>query len=207
MKLSRLLIVVFFVFSTGCAVGPTIVKVNHEPINKVSNKKEGKILIKTFIDKREDGHKEHIGNKRNTYGMVLGWIDSNDKIENVLTKYFAEALREAGYEVSITTVLPENISDYDALIEGNILDFWLDLYMMVWHSVLIEIKIVDNISLKPVWQKEFKGDESNVLWLGIISEYEQVISEALTEALNKAVDEFSSEEFYKIIIERRNSVK
>lgn len=208
MKLSRLsILVAFLLLASGCAIGPTVVKVEHEPLKKITNKREGKVAVTTFSDKREEGHQEHIGNKRNSYGMVLGWIDSNGPIEEILTKYFAEALREAGYEVSTVTVLPEDRSEYDAIIEGDILEFWMDLYMMVWHDVSVRIRVLDGETMTTLLQKEFTGEETNALWLGVVSEYEAVISQALTKALNMAVDEFSSEEFYKAVKERADSAE
>lgn len=208
MKLSKLSILfVLLLLASGCAIGPTVVKVEHEPLKKISAKREGKVAVTTFSDKREEGHQEHIGNKRNSYGMVLGWIDSKGPIEDILTGYFAEALREAGYEVSTVASLPEDNSEYDAIIEGDILDFWLDLYLVVWHDVSIRIRVLDSATLTTLLQKDFTGEETNVLWLGVNSEYEAVISQALTKALNMAVDEFSSDEFYKTIKEKSDTVE
>ena len=46
-----------------------------------------------------------------------------------------------------------------------------------------------------LWQRELTGNKKHVLWLGVTSEYERVIRDALDEALAKAVKEFSSQEF------------
>ena len=208
MRLCRLsILAVLLMLASGCAIGATVVKVEHETLKEPFVKREGKVAVTTFADKREEGHQEHIGNKRNTYGMVLGWIDSNGSIEDILMRYFAEALREAGYEVSTVATLPEDRSEYDAIIEGDILEFWMDLYMMVWHNVSIRIKVLNSETLTTLLQKDFTGEESNVLWLGVNSEFEAVISQALTKALNMAVDEFSSEEFYNIIKREAKSVE
>jgi len=50
-----------------------------------------------------------------------------------------------------------------------------------------------------VWGKIVFGEEKYLLWVGATGEVERVISQALTKALNNAVKEFSSEEFYKAI--------
>jgi len=60
------------------------------------------------------------------------------------------------------------------------------------------LKAVDNITQEVKWEREVRGSEKNVLWLGVKAEYENVISQALTEALNNAAKEFSSDEFYRI---------
>jgi hypothetical protein len=38
-----------------------------------------------------------------------------------------------------------------------------------------------------------------ILWIGATGEYEKVISESLTKALNRAAKEFASDEFYGIL--------
>ena len=43
------------------------------------------------------------------------------------------------------------------------------------------------------------GEAKNVLWAGATSEYEKVIRQALTKALNNAASEFASDEFDKAI--------
>jgi hypothetical protein len=203
MKLSRLsklaILAILLMLASGCAIGATVVRVEHDPLEKAAVKREGKVALTTFADSREEGHREHIGNKRNLYGMVLGWVDSKGKIEEILTDYFAEALREAGYDVSRIGAIPDDASGFDAIIEGEIVEFWLDLYMAVWQDMTIKIRALDGATLKTLWEKDIDAEETNTLWVGVKSEYEAVIRQALTKALNMAVDEFSSEEFQNII--------
>lgn len=193
--------------ASGCAIGATVVKVEHEPLKEASVKREGKVAVTTFADKREEGHQKHIGNKRNAYGMVLGWVDSKGEIEEILTDYFVKTLKEAGYEVSRVSAIPEDASQFDAIVEGEIVEFWLDLYMAVWQDMTIKIRVLDGATLNTLWEKVLEAEETNTLWWGVKSEYETVIREALTKALNMAVDEFSSEEFYKNIKREAESVE
>jgi hypothetical protein len=182
----------------GCAVGTTKVNVNREPLMKIANKKEGNLLVKRFVDKRPAA--AYIGNKRNGYGMVLGHIGLQDGIalEDLLTKYFAEALREAGYNAVIDTESRPNVK-FDAAIDGQIVEFWLDLYMAVWHRVGVVIRVLETDSNKVLWENIIEGAEKRVLWVGATGEYERIIREALTKALNKAAEEFASEGFYKAV--------
>jgi len=190
------------IVSSGCALGVTRVNVAHDPLAVAENKKEGNVLVKQFIDKRKDTR--YIGNKRNMYGMVLGHIGMLEgiKLESLLTEYFAEALRQAGYNA---IVLDSRSADkkseikFDAVMEGEIKAFWLDLYMATWHNVLVMVKAVDKVTLKVKWEKEIQGSERNVLWVGATAEYERVIRQALTKALNNAAKEFASDEFHKSI--------
>jgi len=193
---------VFFLafLAGGCAGGTTRVKINHEPLDRIQNKKEGNILVKQFVDKRKDT--QYIGNKRNGFGMVLGHIGTEEgvKLETLLTNYFAEALKEAGYNAVIQEVQPAGMPSqvkFDAIVDGEIVEFWLDLYMKVWHNVEVKTKALDPTNQAVLWEKDIKADQSNVLWIGTTGEYEKVISEALTKALNQTAKEFASDEFYK----------
>jgi hypothetical protein len=191
-------------FATGCAIGTTKVSVSHDPLQQVTDKKKGDILVNQFVDSRPPGHRNYIGNKRNGYGMVLGHIGLPDgvKLEHLMTKYFAEALKEAGYNVVVcdhfTSMAPEPMK-IDAVIDGEITRFWLDLYMKTWHNIDVKVTAIDPTSKKKLWERTIHGDKTNMLWLGTSSEFEKVIKEAMTIALNKAAQEFASDEFYTAI--------
>lgn len=57
--------------ASGCALGTTRLTVAHYPLDNIENKKQGNILVKQFVDKREKENLDLIGNKRNGFGMVL----------------------------------------------------------------------------------------------------------------------------------------
>jgi len=203
--LSLALVIILASFATGCAVGVTRVNVTHDSLATIENKREGDILVKQFVDKRKDT--QYIGNKRNMFGMVLGHVGTQEglKIHDLLTKYFAEALREAGYNAIIQESESAGIAKgirfdaIDAIVEGEIREFWLDLYMATWHKVAVLVKALDKDTQQVLWEKEVRGEEKNVLWVGVAAEYEKVIREALTKALNQAAKEFASEQFYKAL--------
>lgn len=197
-----ILVVSLAFFFGGCALGVTRLKITHDPLDCLENKKEGNILVKQFVDKRKEP--KYIGNKRNIFGMVLGHIGTEEgvKLEALLTDYFAKALKEAGYNAIIQWAPPSGISrqvKFDAIVDGEILEFWMDLYVAVWHKVEVKVKAIDPANKNVLWEKDIRGYEKNVLWFGVTSEYENVIRQALTKALNQAVKEFSSDEFYKVI--------
>jgi hypothetical protein len=195
-------------FLSSCALGVTKLQVTHDPLAQVEKKKEGNILLKEFKDTREPGKNEYIGNKRNGFGMVLGNVDSTEKLEPLLTKYFAEALENAGYTVVIDNLKEKSVpADFktDVVIEGDISEFWLDLYMAVWQNIAVTVKALEKDTNKPLWEKQFVGEETNVLWIGANSEFEKVIRQALTKVLNEATNEFASDEFYKSIKTNKKS--
>jgi len=71
--------------------------------------------------------------------------------------------------------------------------------MKTWHYMTVDLKAVDPGTRKVVWEKEVKGEESNMLWLGITSEFERVIRTSLTKALDQAAKEFAADEFRNLV--------
>jgi hypothetical protein len=142
--------------------------------------------------------------------MVLGNIGPEEglNLNDVLTNYFVEAMQEAGYTVvfSKETKAPEELEKmkFDAMIDGEIVEFWLDLYMAVWHYTTTKLTAKHPDSKEVLWEKVIHGEEKNALWIGATSEYEKVIRQSLTKALNKAASEFASEDFFKPVKGRGN---
>jgi hypothetical protein len=58
------------------------------------------------------------------------------------------------------------------------------------------------MSKEVLWEKVIRGEEKNVLGMGATSEYEKVIRQGLTKALNNTASEFASEEFTRAVKER-----
>lgn len=201
-KVAVALVIFLSLLASGCAIGVTKVSVTHDPFERIENKKEGNILLRQFIDKRKNT--QYIGNKRNIYGVVMGHIgiEEGSKLEVLLTKYFAEALREAGYNAIVQESQSTDMSSqvkFDAIVDGEIIEFWLDLYVAVWHKVGVKVRAICPINQNVLWEKDIHGEQTNILLVGATSEYEKVIRQALTKALNQAAKEFASDEFYKAV--------
>ena len=191
------------IFAGGCAIGTTRLNLQHEPLQKIEAKSKGNILVRQFVDKRKESH-EYIGNKRNGFGMVLGHVGAQEgvNLEPLMTRYFAEALAEAGYNPVIQDpTQPESNGQvkFDAIVDGEIIEFWLDLYMKVWHNIEVRTRALDPYGKSVLWEKTIQADQSNVLWIGATGEFEKVISEVLTKALNQAAKAYSGEEFRQAI--------
>lgn len=204
---TRILLTVFFALVLGgCAIGTTTLNVEHDPLQKIAKKREGTILVRKFVDKRKEPH-EYIGNKRNGFGMVLGHVAASEGVdlEALLTRYFAEALTEAGYKAVIQDAGDNGTVKFDAVVDGEIVEFWLDLYMKVWHNMEVRTRLLDPANGSVRWEKVITADQSNVLWVGATGEFEKVISESLTKALNQAATEYSSEEFARAAVARGNN--
>jgi hypothetical protein len=194
---------------SGCALGVTKVQLEHGPLAAPSQKRQGRILVRQFVDERQEEH-EYIGTKRGGWlGIPMGHIamKSDVVLQDVLTDYFVEALIEAGYdplrEESAGSGGQATASHADAVLEGSIQKFWLDLYMEVWQEVSVVLRLRDRGGQSIFWEKEIVGVEVNPLWVGATAEYEKVIRQALDKALARAVAAFGSVEFYESLQKAR----
>lgn len=177
---------------SNCAIGTSKINVSHSPLTPVTAKKSGTILVKQFTDSRKVEDKAVIGNKRNGYGMVLGKfaIKGGKTVAQTMTDHVADALKEAGYNV---VVEGSGTAPGAAVLEGDVYEFWLDLFMATWHNVGVDLKLTRSGSV--AWQKRINGSETNVLWIGLNSEIEKVIRQAVDKALTQAQQEFTSDAF------------
>jgi hypothetical protein len=185
----------------GCAFGVTNLRVAHSPLESVAQKREGTILVQQFVDKRKEDH-QYIGTKRDGLGIPLGNFGVRDgkRVDVMITEFFVDALKHAGYDAVIQTssaTQPPSGVKVNVILQGEINKFWLDLYLTTWHHVDVDLKLLDKDGKNILWVKNIQGGKANVLWVGLNSEFEKVIRQALDEALNRAAKEFASEEFYQ----------
>ena len=177
---------------SGCAVRR--LEVTHDPLSNIENKKQGNILVTPFVDKRKEQDLELIGRR---VGLQEGV-----KLDVLLTKFFTEALITAGYKAAIQDAqsATPDLAKYDAIVTGEITEFRMNFYMArVGHRVDISTKALDPASQTVVWDKRIEAAQVNMNWAGATGEFEKVISEALTKALNQAAQAYASDEFFKAI--------
>jgi len=190
----------------GCALGTSKVDVSPspDPLLQVPDKKKGEILVNQFVDSRQPHQQKYIGYKRNWFGMPIGHVGLPEgvKLEPMVTKYFAQALQKAGYNIVISdpaSQAPGKVK-FDAVIEGEITQFWFDGYVNDLAKVDVKIAAIDPTSKRKLWEKPIHGEKTDTsMWARTDSLYERLLKEALTIALNKAAQEFASEEFYSAI--------
>jgi uncharacterized lipoprotein YajG len=200
----------FCILSVLLAVGcsPVRLKITHDPLLRVENKKQGSILVRQFIDKRPE--RFFIGDIQNRFGLDIGRIfaERDVSLTILVTNYFAEALNAAGY----TTIVqePRSVpspapSGFDVIIEGEITVFWMSLRERIWQRIEIRTRALDPTGKMVLWSKDVKADRTNGIWWGTTDEYERVLSEALTQVLNEAAKEFASDDFYQVAHALRKS--
>jgi len=172
----------------NCALGTSKVQVSHSPLPTATTHHAGTIHVRPFTDSRKLEDKTLIGNKRNGFGMVLGHtaIKGGKSVAQVMTDYVADALRASGYNVVVG-------AGGGTELDGDVYEFWTDLYAAIWHNVGMELKLRRNGSV--VWQKRIDAKETNALWLGLPGEGRMVVREAVDNVLKKAITEFNSPSF------------
>lgn len=190
----------------GCVTGTTKLVMRHAPLAPVAQKRQGDVLVRPFVDTRVDT--KYIGNKRNGYGMIMGHVATQEgvKLDELLTQYFIEALQEAGYNAVLDKSTPEGPASTlkcDVIIDGEIVEFWMDFYVEVWHDVVVRVKAINPADQKVVWDKVIQGSERRSGCFGAKAEFERIVSEATTNALNRAAEEFDSDDFYNSAIKKQ----
>ncbi|MEN3943914.1 hypothetical protein WJU23_21610 [Prosthecobacter sp. SYSU 5D2] len=176
-----------------CALGTTKIKAVHTPLQG-SAQQRGTIYVKQFTDSRKVDSKVTIGNKRNGFGMVLGTlaIRNSEGVSGFMTEAVADALRASGYQPIIEG--QGTASAGMPVLEGDVYEFWMDLFTTTWHNVGVELTL-RKPSGAVAWQRKVNGTETNVLWLGLNEEFTKVMRQSIDEAKQEAVKEFSSEAF------------
>ena len=200
------MVVLLAIASGGCAIGTTRLAISHAPLAPVAQQRQGDVLVRPFVDKRENT--QYMGNKRNGFGMVLGHVAAQEgvKLDELLTQYFIEALQDAGYNAVLDKSPPEGLAHplkCDAIIDGEIVEFWMDNYMSVWHRVGVKVKAINPVDQRVVWETLIEGAEKRTLWVGATGEFERIVREATTIALNRAAQEFSSDDFFNSAIKKQ----
>lgn len=183
--------------ASGCALGTTGVQIGHSPFEASAVTARGLLAVAEFTDSRPPERREFIGAKRNVFGMVLGHIAApeDETLEALLTRYFVEALEQTGFTVTLVSLHEIALLEEAPLLEGSIDQFWLDLYTATWHNIRVSLSLREPPKPELLWQRTIEGSETNILWLGLKSEFEKVIRQALDKALAGAIAEFESEEF------------
>jgi hypothetical protein len=189
----------------GCSFGTTQVEVAHSPmappVTSATSAPGETILVQRFVDDRPAEQRQYIGNKRNGLGLVLGHVGmrEGERLEDVMTQAFVDALRHAGYRAVVQPPPPAPLEPYAAVLEGRIRGFWLDLYMATWHAVDVKLILKDHAGTHALWDRKVHGEKTNVLWVGQPSEYENVIRGALDAALENAAREFVAAPFHDAV--------
>jgi hypothetical protein len=89
---------------------------------------------------------------------------------------------------------------YDAIVEGDITEFWITNDIEARLRISIFIRALDPDSRRVVWDRDYRASKRNLLLFATQSEFEDLISQTLGMILNQAAQEFASDSFHKAAI-------
>lgn len=187
------LLLLLAIGSVGCT---TRVLVSHASLEPVAQKRQGNVLVRPFADTRRDTR--HIGSHIATYEGV--------QVNERLTKYFVEALQNAGYNAVLDSAAPADAAaqkQYDAVIDGDVNEFHVGAFFMIWNRVGVKVKATNPADQRVVWEKLIRGGTSRVFWLGMTFEFDRIVRLGVTDELDRATQEFASDDFYNRAIKKR----
>lgn len=189
------------VLLSGCVYGVNKAQVTHGPIKPIHDKREGVIGVKPFTDERV-GDRQKIGEVRNILHRV-GSVElkGEDHLEYLFTGFVVETLKEVGYQAVIlessNTRTDASATGKDAMVlEGQITKFWVETLVSARSEVEVVLKLRDAQNGGVLWTASIYGHGEGTLWMGASSEFEEIIRQAVDQALSRAATEFVSDAFY-----------
>lgn len=191
---------ILFLDLGGCATRDERAAIELGWLRPVGARREGRILVRTLEDRRPANHSHGIGEKRHFVGVSGGLVyhRSDASLEEVLTEHVVTTLKHVGYEVELEKA-PSSVDEsrFDGILEGDIEEFWMNMYIRGWVFAHFRLRLIDPKYKTVVWERRVTGRESIHVGMGSAEGFEEVISLALTEALNEAARDFSSSGFYR----------
>jgi len=188
------------VLLSGCVWGVNKVEITRGPLNPNHDKKEGIVGVRTFIDARK-GNLRKIGTVYSAAGAV-GSVElkGNTGLGDIFTAYMVETLENAGYKTVIVDPASTgpNSSSSDkvpVILDGLITEFWENSMVKAWSRVEVNLLLSDAINGDVLWTKTIYGYGESTLWIGVQSEFEDSIRQAIDEALRQASAAFVSDAF------------
>ena len=189
----------------GCATSDERAAIKLGQLARVPIKREGIILVRKLTDMRSANHRAGIGQKRHFIGSSGGFVYhlGDGSLEEVLTEHVAATLRHVGYNAEVGDASsPTDKSQFDGILEGDIEEFWMNMYIRGWALAYFRLRLIDPRSERIVWERRVTGRESAHVGMGSSEGFEEVISLTLTEALNEAARGLSSYSFCEALKKR-----
>lgn len=193
----------------GCTLSPKPMTISHRQLKPVIQQRQGDLLVRPLIDKR--AQTQYVG--RMVYTKMGGTAyyfetTKGDRLDVLLTQYFVEALQNAGYSAVLDTSTPGSpLSEakYDAIISGEIVEFWMDNYLHYPSTVFrVAVRVQANSpdAQKVLWEKLIEGTDRHIdgSWESLT---EPFVRHGVTDVLNRFAWEFASDDFYARVIRKQ----
>ena len=188
---------------TGCVgIGGEQISLAHDQLNLSEQQFSDTLLMqKSANDLREE--QGRIGRSTITvFAITSGSVRTPSDVKLQITEQVKQALESIGYQVSLIDQRSVSIGD-SAIVKIEIKEFWFKNYNWVWPFVPtwgdIELRlIVERQNGHVVFDKSFSGEGNSYCLLGECA-FKTAITEAVTDVLNKVIQECSKEYFHTAI--------
>jgi hypothetical protein len=197
------------IFLGGCVSIPDSLEVARSPFEVATEKRKGTILVKPFVDNRKGSH-QGIGALKDSgflgippYPILHRYeVQEGLTVDGILTGFFVDALRHAGYEAELQN--PNNSQlvggdKFNAILEGEINEFWFEVVFNTSVEVNVDLKLLDKNGKEIVWEDNVEESRKELIWVRSDANIKRAIREALDNALALAIEKFTSEEFNLIV--------
>ena len=151
-----------------------------------------RVVIKGTADSRSD--KTRLGDLVQ-YGVARTILfDKDIVLSHLFTNNLINCFELAGYEV----ILPKkfeatsefNKEKADALIESEVMGFWVSMYMLplegnyVWGGVRFNVRLYEPETLREIWGDRFMGVSESWGIFDTEARYERIINQAYAKAMS-----------------------
>jgi len=204
---------------SGCTAPQSIfpVSISHGNIEAKQAGKAEVIIVSPFIDNRNKKQKPYLGEILEPINMYPGppipvlvksgrfIVEKNkNNIADILTDLFADALKSVGYNVLVTPFSTDGQSKissipHNAVLVGEINEFWLTPSWTTTQSIRIELKLYNEKGTALLWEKGIQVKHSQFVGLWSSAAFEEVLQKALDKALDQAIKAFESDEFQQTV--------
>jgi hypothetical protein len=189
---------VYLICLAGCAFGTRNATLNYPPKADTGAvqtaqaaprpaPKNVQIVIGNFTDQRKD--KKVVGTMRNGFGMRTADVVAMNSVPDWVTQAIKMELENGGY--SVVTVAGDSAAGPSAIVSGEILNVFCDMYFSYTGQVSLLTKVSQGG--KEVLNKHYSGEGSAGLAVaGTAESFAQSLSLALAVAVKEFVAELDS---------------
>jgi hypothetical protein len=144
--------------------------------------KSVRIVLNPSVDQRSD--KKVVGTTRNAFGMKMADVIPTNSVPDWVMQAMKTELQNNGYVVVARTVGDESATSSTAIVSGEILNVFCDMYFDYMGQVSLLARV--SRAGKEVLNKHYAGEGSaGVAWAATEESYAQSLALALASAINQ----------------------